>query len=42
MLDAATIVRLSDPDMQVGVPMLEFGGLLGVGRAAQILSGVRP
>jgi hypothetical protein len=42
MLDAATIVRLSDPDMQVGVPMLELGGLLGVGRAAQILSGVRP
>jgi len=42
MLDAATIVRLSDPDMQVGVPMLELGGLLDPGRAAQILAGVRP
>ena len=39
MLDAATMVRLSDPDMQTGVPLLELGGLIGVGRAAQILAG---
>ena len=42
MLDAASVVRLSDPDMQTGVPLLELGGLIGVGRAAQILSGERP
>ena len=42
MIDAATMVRLSDPDMQMGVPMLELGGLLGTGRAAQILAGVKP
>ena len=42
MLDAASMVRLSDPDMQRGVPLLELGGLLGAGRAAQILAGVRP
>ena len=42
LLDATDRPRLSDPDMQMGIPLLELGGLLGVGRAAQILSGVRP
>lgn len=42
MLDAASMVRLSDPDMQTGVPLLELGGLIGPGRAVQILAGVRP
>ena len=42
MLDAATVVRLSDPDMQTGIPLLELGGLIGVGRAAQILAGEAP
>lgn len=35
-------VRLSDPDLQTGVVLLEFGGLIGVGRAAQILAGQAP
>ncbi len=42
MLDAATAVRLSDPDIQTGVPLLELGGLIGMGRTAQILAGVAP
>jgi hypothetical protein len=42
MLDAATVVRLSDSDIQTGVPLLELGGLIGVGRAAQILAGEAP
>ena len=42
MLDATDRPRLSDPDMQMGIPLLELGGLLDPGRAAQILSGVRP
>lgn len=42
MLDAAAVVRLSDPDIQTGVPLLEFGTLIGVGRAAQILAGEGP
>ncbi|MCA6228474.1 MAG: hypothetical protein IM654_01975 [Phenylobacterium sp.] len=42
MLDASTVVRLSDPDIQTGVPLLELGGLIGVGRAAQILAGEAP
>jgi len=42
MLDVATVVRLSDPDIQTGVPLLELGGLIGVGRAAQILAGESP
>jgi hypothetical protein len=42
MLDAANVVRLSDPDIQSGVPLLELGGLIGPGRAAQILSGEIP
>jgi len=42
MLDAATIIRLSDPDIQEGVPELEDAGLLAPGRAAQILSGENP
>ena len=42
MLDAATMVRLSDPDMQTGVPLLELGGLIAPGRAAQILAGQAP
>jgi hypothetical protein len=39
MLDAATIIRLSDADIQEGIPELEDAGLIGPGRAAQILSG---
>ena len=35
-------VRLSDPDIQEGVPELEDAGLLAPGRAAQILSGESP
>jgi hypothetical protein len=42
MLDATPRPRLSDPDLQTGVQLLELGGLLGVGRAAQILAGERP
>ena len=42
MLDAATIIRLSDADIQEGVPELEDAGLIGPGRAAQILSGESP
>lgn len=42
MLDATPKPRLSDPDLQTGVQLLELGGLLGVGRAAQILAGERP
>ena len=39
MLDAATIIRLSDADIQEGIPELEDAMLIGPGRAAQILSG---
>jgi hypothetical protein len=39
MLDAATVIRLSDADIQEGIPELEDAGLIGPGRAAQILSG---
>jgi hypothetical protein len=42
ILDAATIIRLSDPDIQEGIPELEDAGLLAPGRAAQILSGESP
>jgi len=42
ILDAATIIRLSDADIQEGVPELEDAGLIGPGRAAQILSGESP
>jgi hypothetical protein len=42
MLDAATIIRLSDADIQEGIPELEDAGLLAPGRAAQILSGESP
>jgi hypothetical protein len=42
MLEATPKPRLSDPDLQTGVQLLELGGLLGVGRAAQILAGERP
>ena len=42
LLDATDRPRLSDPDMQMGIPLLELGGLLNPGRAAQILAGVRP
>jgi hypothetical protein len=41
-LDQADIVRLSDPDIQSGIPSLEAAGLLGPGRAAQILAGEAP
>jgi hypothetical protein len=42
MLDAATIIRLSDDDIQEGIPELEDALLIGPGRAAQILSGESP
>jgi hypothetical protein len=42
MLQATPRPRLSDPDLQTGVQLLELGGLLGVGRAAQILAGEMP
>ncbi|MCA6262709.1 hypothetical protein [Phenylobacterium sp.] len=42
MLDAADIIYLTDPDIQTGVPLLELGGLIGPGRAAQILAGESP
>ena len=41
-LAQAEIVRLSDPDIQSGIPALEASGLLGPGRAAQILAGEAP
>lgn len=41
-LSQATVVRLSDPDIQAGIPLLELGGLIGPGRAAQILAGETP
>lgn len=42
MLDAATTVDLSDPDILAGVPLLEQAGLIGPGRAAQILANEPP
>jgi len=42
MLDAATTVNLSDPDILAGVPLLEQAGLIGPGRAAQILANEPP
>lgn len=42
MLDAATVIRLSDADIQEGIPDLEDAGLIGPGRAAQILAGESP
>lgn len=42
MLDNSTLVLLSDPDILTGIPFLEESGLIGVGRAAQILAGIRP
>ena len=35
-------VRLSDPDLQTGIVLLELGGLIAPGRAAQILAGEGP
>ncbi|MCA3573149.1 MAG: hypothetical protein IOC86_04480 [Aestuariivirga sp.] len=42
MLDAATVIRLSDADIQEGIPDLEDAGLIGPGRAVQILAGENP
>lgn len=42
MLNQAVIVRLSDPDIQTGIPTLEAAGILAPGRAAQILAGEAP
>jgi hypothetical protein len=42
MLDAATTVNLQDPDILAGVPLLEQAGLIGPGRAAQILANEPP
>jgi hypothetical protein len=42
LLNAADKPRLSDPDTQAGIMLLELGGLIGPGRAAQILAGETP
>lgn len=42
MVDNSTMILLSDPDIESGIPILESLGLIAEGRAAQILSGVRP
>jgi len=42
MLDAAVTVNLQDPDILSGVPLLEQAGLIGQGRAAQILANEPP
>jgi len=42
MLNKAPTIRLSDPDIQAGVPLLEGVGLIDPGRAAQILAGESP
>lgn len=42
MLDAATTVNLSDPDILTGIPLLEQAGLIAPGRAAQILANEPP
>lgn len=42
MLDATTVVLLTDPDIVSGVPMLEAASLLAPGRASQILAGQPP
>ena len=42
MLNQASIVKLSDPDIQAGLPALEAAGIIGPGRAAQILAGEAP
>ena len=39
MLDSATTVNLQDPDILMGIPALEAAGIIGPGRAAQILAG---
>ena len=42
LLNLSDVVRLSDPGVQAGVPLLELGGPLAKGRAAQILAGEAP
>jgi hypothetical protein len=42
LLNATDKPRLSDPDTQAGITLLELGGLIGPGRAAQILAGESP
>ena len=42
VLDNSSVILLSDPDIQAGVPLLEMAGLLGAGRAAQILANEAP
>lgn len=42
MLDNSNTILLSDPDIQSGVPLLEAAGLIGLGRAVQILAGQPP
>lgn len=42
MLDNSNTVLLTDPDIQSGVPLLEAAGLIGLGRAVQILAGQPP
>lgn len=41
-LSQAPSVRLDDPDLVAGLPALEALGLIGPGRAAQILAGEAP
>ena len=42
ILDAATTVNLQDPDILTGIPLLETAGLIGPGRADQILANEPP
>jgi len=42
MLDNSTEISLTDPDILGGVPALEAAGLIGTGRAAQILANEAP
>ena len=42
LLDLSTVILLTDPSVQAGIPMLEYAGLIGPGRAAQILANEAP
>ena len=42
MLSHTTTVSLLDSDIQTGIPALEMMGLIGPGRATQILAGIPP
>ena len=42
ILANSAVVLLDDPGVMAGVPLLEAAGLIGTGRAAQILAGEAP